>query len=134
MDQNKIVVRFLDGRTLKGYSNNFMPNKDVFHLVPLDAPPGAKPAEINFRELKAIFFVKDFAGNSKYHEKTTCDPNCAYGGRKISVTFKDGETMMGTTQGYQPGRPGFFILPADAKSNNDRCFVITAATQKIAFV
>ena len=41
------------------------------------------------------------------------------------------EVIVGTTQGYQPGRPGFFVYPADAASNNERCFVITAATRRV---
>jgi len=134
MVQNKIVVHFQDGRVVKGYSNNFMPNKEIFHITPMEAAPDSKPVEVYIRELKAIFFVKDFVGNSKYQEKKTCDPDCAFAGRKILVTFKDGETMMGTTQGYQPGRPGFFVLPADPRSNNERCFVVSAATQKVSFV
>ncbi len=36
--------------------------------------------------------------------------------------------MVGTTQGYQPGRVGFFVAPADPHSNTERCFVIAAAT------
>jgi len=42
--------------------------------------------------------------------------------------------MVGATQGYQPGRPGFFLIPADAQSNNERCFVVTAATQEVSFL
>lgn len=47
------------------------------------------------------------------------------------VLFKDGETILGTTQGYQSGRPGFFVVPPDPESNNERCFVISRATQEI---
>jgi hypothetical protein len=54
--------------------------------------------------------------------------------RKIRVVFADGETLVGTTQGYQPGRPGFFVVPADSGSNNDRCFVVSAATKEVSFV
>jgi hypothetical protein len=39
--------------------------------------------------------------------------------------------MLGTTQGYQPGRPGFFVAPADRESNVDRCFVVTASTREV---
>jgi hypothetical protein len=28
-------------------------------------------------------------------------------------------------------RAGFFLLPADLKSNTDRCFVIAAAAEKV---
>ena len=48
---------------------HFFPNKDRFHLAPADAPAGTKPVEILISELKAVFFVKDFAGNPG-HKKT----------------------------------------------------------------
>jgi hypothetical protein len=50
------------------------------------------------------------------------------------VVFKDSEVILGTTQGYQPGRPGFFIFPADPRSNNERVYVVSSATQEISFV
>jgi hypothetical protein len=134
MIQNKIVLRYQDGRVLKGYTNNFMPNKDFFHLVPSDAPPGSKPLDVNVKELKAIYFVKDFLGNRDYNEKKTFDTSHPVVGKKIQVIFKDGEEMIGTTQGYQAGRPGFFVFPADKQSNIDRFFVIAAATRSVSFI
>jgi small nuclear ribonucleoprotein (snRNP)-like protein len=134
MIQNKIVVRYQDGRVLKGYTNNFMPNKDVFHIIPVDAPAGSKPLDVSVSGLKAVFFVKDLTGNKEYQEKKTFDTAKAAVGKKIKVVFKDGEEMIGTTQGYQPGRPGFFIFPADSQSNQDRAFVYSAATREISFI
>lgn len=132
--QNKIVVRFNDGRLMKGMTGDFMPNKDLFHLVPMDAPTGAKPVDVPVRELKAVFFVKDYAGNADYHEKKDFEHSRPVPGRKIRVVFKDREVILGTTQGYQPDRPGFFVIPADPRSNNDRCFVVSTATQEVSFV
>lgn len=133
MIQNKIVVRYQDGRLIKGFTNDFFPNKDLFHLVPMDAPPGSKPMDVRIPELKAVFFVKEFGGNPQYKDKQEFDPTKPVMGRKIQVTFKDGETLLGTTQGYQPGRPGFFVNPADTQSNIERCFVVSAATKEVKF-
>jgi len=33
MVQNKIVVRFQNGNVMKGFTADFMPNKDVLHLT-----------------------------------------------------------------------------------------------------
>jgi hypothetical protein len=132
--QNKIVVRYLDGRLTKGFTSDFMPNKDVFHVVPMNAPPGAKPGIINMQDLKAIFFVKDFVGNAGYNDKKIFDPAKPVAGRKIKVVFKDGETLVGTTQGYQPGRQGFFVFPADPQSNIDRFYVVSLAVSSVSFL
>jgi hypothetical protein len=52
----------------------------------------------------------------------------------MEVTFKDGEVLVGTTLGYDPSRPGFFIFPADPKSNNIRVFAVATAVKKVRFL
>ncbi|MDD5343143.1 MAG: hypothetical protein PHW12_01840 [Smithella sp.] len=42
--------------------------------------------------------------------------------------------MVGTTVGYQKDRPGFFVIPADPDSNNERCFVLSSATLEITLI
>jgi len=132
--QNKIVIRYLDGRILKGITSDFIQNKDLFHVVPMDAAVGSKPLDVFVKDLKAIFFVKDYAGDPGYQDKKAFEPNRPIPGRKIRVVFKDGEVMLGTTQGYQPGRSGFFIFPADPNTNTERCYVLSAAAQEVSFV
>lgn len=134
MIQNKIVVRYQDGRILKGYTGDFLPTKPVFHLTPMDSPPDAKPMQVQIAEVKALFFVKDFVGNPQRTKAQGFPADKPVVGRKIRVVFQDGETLVGTTQGYDPSRPGFFVIPADAASNNERCFVITRATAQVAFI
>ncbi len=134
MIQNKIVARYQDGRMIKGSTNDFMPNKDIFHVVPADSPPGTKPIDVFVKDLKAVFFVKDFVGKGHPEGKMDFDPSIPATGRKIKVVFRDGETIIGTTQGYQPSRPGFFVMSGDPNSNNDRCFVVTAATSEVTFI
>ena len=132
MIQNKIVVRYRDGKILKGYTGDFLPTKTAFHLTPLGA--GAKPALVQVTELKAVFFVKDLAGNPEHHERLEFSAERPAVGRKIRVLFTDGEVLVGTTQGYDPTRIGFFLVPADPESNNERCFVVGSATIKVSFI
>ena len=134
MIQNKIVVHYQDGRINKGVTSDFFPNKDVFHLLPVNALPESKPILVSIQELKAVFFVKTFEGNPEYKDKKEWEADKAVVGRKIRVVFRDEEVLVGTTHGYQPGRPGFFIHPADPQSNNDRCFVISSATKEVSFI
>ncbi len=134
MAPNKIVIRYQDGRILKGQTSDFLPTKPVFHLTPAEGAQDAKPLTVQIAELKAIFFVKDFVGNperKKVHEFSADKPVV---GRKIRVVFQDGETLVGTTQGYDATRPGFFVIPADPASNNDRCFVVARATKTVSFI
>ena len=134
MNHNKVVLRFRDGRLLKGSVSDFTPNRNLFHFKSALAAPREKPIEVRFEEIKALFFVRDFKGNPQRVEKRDLDGSLPVAGRKIRVVFQDGEVMVGTTNGYQPGRPGFFVVPADQGSNNERCFVISSATREVAFV
>lgn len=125
----KIVVRFADGRVVKGTTEDLAANKALFHLT--EAETG-KRYEVNTEELKAIFFVKSFEGRAEYHEKQ--DVERVGLGKKIRVSFKDGETVVGYTQGFSPARATFIVFPCDPDSNNEKVFVVTAATAKVEFI
>jgi len=131
---NKVVVRFADGRLLKGTAADFFPGKDIFHVSPVGDPQGAGTVAVRVAELKAVFFVKDFAGDPDYSEHQEADPLRPALGRGIKVVFNDGEVVVGTTTGYQPTRPGFFVEPADPGSNNERCYVVAAATREVSLL
>ncbi|MEE9912091.1 MAG: hypothetical protein K4571_10245 [Deltaproteobacteria bacterium] len=134
MIQNKIVVRYADRRLQKGITSDFSPDKEMFHVAPLQFARGDKPLAVRVADLKAVFFVKDFGGNPDYDERKDFVPGKPVVGRKIKVLFQDGELLVGTTLGYQPGKPGFFIIPADSKSNVERCFVVARATREVKFI
>ena len=79
-----------------------------------------------------MLFVKDFIGDSRHVEKPTLDPHGH--GRNIEVTFRDGEKIVGKTEGYNPQKPGFLVIPGDPDSNNIRIFVVTKNAQQVRFV
>lgn len=130
MLENKIVVRFLNRRTIKGTTNNFSPDKPFFYFLPVGISPDSKPLEIYFDELKAVFFVKEFDIKPRVSTANHKTENIHYG-RQVKVVFKDGETLEGTTTSYNINRPGFFMIPDDDSSNNERCFVVRKATKSI---
>jgi len=132
--QNKVVVHYQDGRILKGTTVDFLPTKAAFHLMLADVPRDAKPVEVQIAEVKAVFFVKDFAGNAERKKNQEFQAGKTVLGKKIRVMFQDGETMVGTTQGYDASRPGFFVIPADAGSNNERCFVVARSIKQVSFL
>jgi len=126
-----VVARFADGRVIKGTTQDFAPQKPMFHLyVREDA--GARGIAVKITALKALFFVKTYDGDSKHVEDL--DVASAKGpGRKIVVTFADGEVIAGFTTGYSRDKQGFFVIPADPGSNNARVYVVTAAVKKVAW-
>lgn len=125
---NLVVARFKDGRLLKGTTYDFGPNKDRFHVQASDA--GGEPSVlVMLADLKAVFFVKDLTGNKEYVEKKTFDVDEQE--VKIRVLFEDGEELVGTTPGYRPHRKGFFLVPTDPASNNERVFVVADAVERV---
>ena len=125
---NKVVARFKDCKMLKGTTSDFFPKKDAFHIH----VKSGENVSIVKEELKALFFVRDFEGNKSYEETyTDAVPG---GGRKVMVEFNDGETIVGFSQGCSPGLAGFFLVPAGKKSNNERIYIVTSATKKVAFI
>ncbi len=119
--ENKVVARFRDGRLIKGTTTNFLPTKPSFHLQ----TPDRRVIEVKIADLKALFFVKRLEGNPSYHEQKGFTDRKMYG-QRVSCRLADGEVLTGYTQGYDPSRPGFFLVPADPDSNNERVFVVNS--------
>jgi len=128
----KVVVHYSNGKVIKGVTQDFFPHRDRFHLYSASKPSG-DATEVIVKELKAIFFVRDFLGNRTYKERKKYLEGEEPHGRKIEVTFADGEIMVGSTLGYDLNRPGFFIFPADTKGNNIRVFAVTPAVKKVRY-
>jgi hypothetical protein len=128
MAGNRVVVHYRDGRLVKGSTADFLPTRDLFHVVPEGGGPSLA---VRHGELKALFFVRDLTGNPSRGNRNEFDPGKPVIGRKIRVVFEDGEVMIGTTHGYQPERAAFFVVPASPQSNAERCFVIAAATREV---
>jgi len=125
---NKVVAHFRDGRIVRGYTYDFSPNKDIFHVV--DAKDKERVTEISTSQLKALFFVKTFEGNKNHPGpgEFSMEDFKKSPGLKVKVRFFDHEVMYGSTHGYAPNRKGFFITPANREINNDRVFVVKDST------
>lgn len=129
----QVVIRYAGTKALlKGYTQDFSPNKPDFHLVPAEAGKSGEPVKVVVKDLKAVFFVRELAGNQQYNERDEFSGRPQ--GRKLEVTFTDGEVMVGSSLGFDPQRPGFFLFPADPQSNNQRVFVISAAVKKVRYL
>ncbi len=131
MERVKVVAHFMNGELVKGYTNDFFPKKPSFHL---GTSPSERGTEVTLKDLKALFFVKDFDGKSDYENRLNFDGGKVYQGRKAQITFTDGEIMLGTIQSYDKERPGFFIVPADENDNNARVFAVAGAVVDVTFL
>ena len=131
MQPAKIIVRYANGRIIKGYTDDFLPTKPIFHMQPIDSNTLNEIIEVLVQDLKGVFFVRDFEGDPNYKEQKTFPDGVEVFGRKVEVRFKDGEVMTGSTLDYHPQRPGFFFLPSDPHWNTLRVFVVFQAVSKV---
>jgi hypothetical protein len=134
MEQIKIVVRYADGRVVKGYSSNFLPNRPSFHLTPYNGESPNGTIDVSLKDLKALFFVKDFAGDSSRKDEHQVPEGKKPVGRMVEVMFNDGEVLAGTTTGYDPNRSGFFLFPVNPHSNNVRVFILSSFVKQVRFI
>ena len=91
--QEKVVVHFRDGRLLKGYTSDLTPNKTSFRLTPVDW--GGESQSIEVESLKAVFFVKDFAGDSAYSASKAFAPDAPYVPGRVEFHMEYGESLVG---------------------------------------
>lgn len=126
---NEVVAHYLDGRVVKGVSLDVDPGRPKFHIR--SASEGT--LEVRLTDLKALFFVKDVVGDANREDALELSPGDgrARGAFPIELEFADGERLVGLTVRYPPVRPFFFVLPADASSNNVRILVNRAAVRRM---
>lgn len=141
-ETDKTVLRFNDGKILKGYISDFSPYGDVFTLQ--EAETG-KALTVDINQLKAIFFVRSFVGDSQHREKKSYG-TAKLKGHRIFIKFKDKEDMVGFLEGRFPWERGFFLskqedsvkgffmLPVDENSNNVKVFVVSSSVIDVTVI
>jgi hypothetical protein len=127
---NEVVAHYLDHRVVKGQSLDVDPVKPTCHIRTEDQ----SVIEVKLTDLKALFFVRDLAGNPAKNDAAAVAPADVRtrGATLIEVEFVDGERILGLTVRYPPIKPFFFVLPADDSSNNVRILVNRAAVRTMS--
>jgi hypothetical protein len=128
---NQVVAHLRDGSLVKGFAWNFSPIKPRFHVFPPGPDAGDGPVEVWLKHVKAVFFVRDLAGSPQHQDRSEFGEAERAPGHTLEVTFVDGEVLVGSTLGYDPGRVGFFLFPVDGTSNNARIFIVFDAVKSV---
>jgi hypothetical protein len=128
----RLVVRYPDGRVLKGYNTDFVPARGHVHVWMKPEGPDTSRITVSLGHLKALFFVHDLAGDPshlvRHRADTPTEP-----GRRVDITFLDGETLAGTTLNYSAKAVGFFVAPVASRGNNLQIFAIAKAVLHVKF-
>jgi hypothetical protein len=115
--EHRVVVHTLVGALKRGTV------RDLDLLAPqleLHPQAGGGSEWLPVEELKAVFFMLPSG-----------QPHLAQAGQRLTVTFQDGRQITGFSTDYRPGDAGFFLIPADTRSNTARIYVFRAALRDV---
>jgi hypothetical protein len=113
-----VVVHTVEGLVKRGVLDD--PELDTPSLA-LAPQPGSAPEDILTEKVKAIFFMLSPGEKAPAAE-----------GKRVRVTFRDGRQIAGFSPDYQEDGIGFFMIPADTKTNTGRIWVYRAAVRQVA--
>jgi hypothetical protein len=114
--EHRVVVHTIEGQVLRGS----LVDVDLDSAeVPLGGGGGIQL--IPSSRIKAIFFMLLPGGKPPPPE-----------GKKVRVTFRDGRQVAGFSADYDEGHAGFFMVPADSRTNTGRIWVYREATRQVS--
>lgn len=117
----KLILRMKDGSMLRCSSR--IPFSAAFQIVSVIDSDG-KVLKIPLSAIKAIFFVREFEGNSNYKAGNEFGEGSPKAGKIVSVEFCDGEVIKGRVLNIAEDKTGFFLYPADPLDNNEKVFIV----------
>jgi hypothetical protein len=115
---HRVVLHTIDGQVKRGLLADALLDAELLTLLPQG--PGAQEA-LRTDSVKAIFFMLAAGEKAPTPE-----------GKKVRVTFRDGRQVAGYSPDYQEGLIGFFMIPADTRTNTGRIWVYQAAVRQVS--
>lgn len=114
---HRVVLHTVAGEVRRGLLVDALLDAPALALQPQGA--GAVD-EIPTDAIKAIFFMLAPGEKAPPPE-----------GRKVRVTFRDGRQVAGFSPDYREGLVGFFMIPADTRTNTGRIWVYQGAVKQV---
>ena len=115
--EHRVIVHTIEGQVKRGTIRDV----DLLDaVIPLEQGGSTAPEQIPAQRLKAIFFMT-----------TPGARTLPAGGQKVRVTFSDGRQVAGFSEDFQSEDPGFFVTPADTRTNTARIYVFRASIQNL---
>ncbi len=126
----KVIVRKVDRDTVSGHVSptNFIVEGKLELLNTAGNVVG-----IELRDIRAVYFVRDFGDTETVVRKTfTTRPRAE--GLWVRLRFKDNEILEGTMPNDLTQSPpeGYLIIPPDTRSNTQRIFVPRTALASVS--
>jgi hypothetical protein len=113
--EHRVALHTIEGQVKRGVAADIDLGSDS---VLLAAGSGGTPERIPYARAKALFFLLQPG------EKPP-----ASSGKRVQVTFADGRKIEGHLE--EDVGPGFFLVPADARTNTARMYVLHHAVRSV---
>ncbi len=114
----RVVVHTVEGQVKRGVLEDADLAAAALALAP---QPGEAGEPLAVERVKAIFFMLAPGEAAPAPE-----------GRRVRVTFKDGRQVAGFSPDYRDDGIGFFMIPADTRTNTGRIWVYRSAVKNVA--
>lgn len=116
--EHRVIIHTVEGQVKRGTIRD----ADLLdEVISLEQQSGFAAEQIPGKRVKAIFFMLAAGARQPQVE-----------GQKIRVTFNDGRQVAGFSQDFQGSTPGFFVIPADQRTNTARIFIYRSSVQAVA--
>lgn len=128
-DWSEVLLAFLHGRFLRGYTRGFHPSQPILDIVPSRTASERHAQKVPLSLLRTILFLRHFgpADLSVLHPHPGSSP------QRIEVTFKDNYVMVGTTPDYKEGTAGF-VMRSPQLGERMFTFVVSSAVRDVRFL
>ncbi|HZN94681.1 MAG TPA: hypothetical protein VFB81_18325, partial [Myxococcales bacterium] len=115
--EHRVIIHTVEGQVKRGVIRDV----DLMEqAIPLEQQVGFAPEHIPIGRVKAIFFMTQAGVRPPLPS-----------GQKIRVTFRDGRQVAGFSNDYKASDIGFFMVPADTRTNTARIYVFRSSVQGI---
>lgn len=107
--EHRVVIHTVEGQVIRGKMRDIDLMSDS---LPVELQSGGSAQSIPVKRIKAIFFL--------ISPEVKRPPSH---GEKIRVSFPDGREVVGFSNDHKSSDPGFFVTPADARTNTARIYI-----------
>ncbi len=116
--EHRVIIHTVEGLVKRGIVRDLDLLDDVIRLEP---SAGSRIEQIPADRVKAIFFMLPPGSRQPAAE-----------GKKIRVTFNDGRQVAGFSTDFKGAERGFFVVPADSRTNTARIYIYRSSVQALA--
>jgi hypothetical protein len=115
---HRVVLHTVEGQVKRGTLRDAVLEGPSLELV---VQPTGEIETFRVERIRAIFFMLGPAEKPPVPQ-----------GYRVRVTFRDGRQVAGFSPDYDPQAPGFFMLPADTRTNTARIWVYRSAVRQVS--